>query len=120
MDDAIARALATERVVDITTTGRRSGRPSRIEMWFHQVEGDVYITGRPLPRDWYANMLAEPRFTFHLKQSVVADLEAIAHPMPPGHPDRARVIGIVHDRVRSSVSLSEWLESSPLVRVEFV
>lgn len=118
MDDRIRHALETERVIDITTIGRRSGRPSRIEMWFHNVEGDIYITGRPLPRDWYANLLENPRLTFHLKQSVHADLAATATPMPEG-PERERIIGIVHERVQSSVPLQEWLDSSPLVHVEF-
>lgn len=119
MNEAIRTALATERVIDITTTGRRSGRPTRIEMWFHQVDGETYITGSPGRRDWYANLVAEPRFVFHLKQSVAADLVAIAHPMPDG-PERERIIRIVHERVRSSSTLADWLSSSPLVRVEFV
>ena len=118
MDEAVLHALATERTIDITTTGRRSGAPSRIEMWFHQVDGEIYLTGRPQPRDWYANLLADPGFTFHLKQSIAIDLAATAHPVPAGF-ERARVIGVVHDRVQSVVSLDEWLASSPLVRVDF-
>ena len=81
MDTAIANALAlgaestmNDLTVDITTIGTRSGEPRRIEIWFHNVDGTVYLTGLPGPRAWYANLLANPRFTFHLKHGVHADL----------------------------------------------
>ncbi|KJL45064.1 hypothetical protein RS82_00413 [Microbacterium trichothecenolyticum] len=81
MDAAITDALALteastleQRTVDITTRGARSGRPHRIEIWFHSIDGDVYITGTPGARSWYANLLRNPGFTFHLKHDVQVDL----------------------------------------------
>ncbi|MGH2983824.1 MAG: hypothetical protein ACRDK5_06185 [Solirubrobacterales bacterium] len=35
MDEAIERALENDRTIDITTLGRRSGEPRRIEIWMH-------------------------------------------------------------------------------------
>src|SRR4051812_27381293 len=77
MSDATATALAQDRVIDITTIGRKTGEPRRIEIWFHRLDGRYYITGTPgRPRDWYANLVAQPGFTFHLKESATADLPA--------------------------------------------
>ena len=88
VDDAVARALdvgpdssPAERTIDITTLGRRSGIPRRIEVWFHRVGGRWYITGMPGPRSWYANLRAHPRFIVHLKHGVTADLPATARPV---------------------------------------
>src|SRR4051794_23240769 len=88
MDASIAKALApgpeatmADHTVDITTIGARSGAPRRIEIWFHNVEGTVYLTGLPGPRGWYANLLAHPHFTFHLTHAVRADLPATATPV---------------------------------------
>ena len=67
MNAAIRQALAKDLVIDITTTGRRSGALRRLEIWFHEIEGRWYITGSPGKRDWHANLLATPQFTFHLK-----------------------------------------------------
>ena len=78
MNEEIRQALASDKVIDITTRGRRSGQLRCIEIWFHQLNGRIYITGLPGPRDWYANLLAQPAFTFHLKESVQADLPAQA------------------------------------------
>ena len=87
MRDEVRAALAidasstlADRTIDITTTGRRSGKPRRIEIVFYRMGDDFYLSGIPAPttRDWLANLAANPRFTFHLKNSVVADLPATA------------------------------------------
>jgi deazaflavin-dependent oxidoreductase (nitroreductase family) len=44
---------------DIVTTGRRSGRPHEIEIWFGVMDGAMYlISGNGTTADWYRNMLA--------------------------------------------------------------
>jgi hypothetical protein len=98
VDDVIQEALQTDRTIDITTTGRNSGQSRRIEIWFHNVDGAIYITGTPGTRDWYANLVTDPSFFFHLKESTQADLAARATPITvedsgghygPGERDRS-------------------------------
>ena len=69
-----------DRTIDITTTGRRTGEPRRIEIVFYRLGDDIYLSGIPASkqRDWLANLTAQPQFTFHLKHGVVADLPATA------------------------------------------
>src|SRR5215207_4475058 len=81
MNDQIRQALAKDRVIDMTTIGKSSGQPRRKETWFHNIDGTIYLTGTPGKRDWYANMVANPSFTFHLKESATADLAAQARPV---------------------------------------
>jgi hypothetical protein len=119
MDELIDKALETDRTIDITTTGRNSGHPRRLEMWFHNVEGIVFISGTPGTRDWYANLVAEPSFVFHLKESAQADLAARATPIT-ATAERRPVLAVVTERVNATAPLDEWVERSPLVRVEFV
>ena len=76
--DRVAHALAQGGIIDITTTGRSSGQPRRIEIVFFNVDGRVYITGLPGTRGWLANLKADPRLTFHLKRGPVADLPGTA------------------------------------------
>jgi deazaflavin-dependent oxidoreductase (nitroreductase family) len=80
MNKAVKQALERDRTIDITTRGRTTGQPRRTEIWFHNLDGHLYITGTPGRRDWYANLLANPEFTFHLKQRVQVDLSARATP----------------------------------------
>jgi deazaflavin-dependent oxidoreductase (nitroreductase family) len=52
---------------DIVTTGRRSGQPHEIEIWFGVLDGAMYlISGNGPTADWYLNMLAEPLVTVKL------------------------------------------------------
>jgi deazaflavin-dependent oxidoreductase (nitroreductase family) len=80
MDDRIRRALSRGHLIDITTTGRKSGRPRRIELVFHNFDGRIYLAGMPSRRKraWLANLEANPRFMFHLKGAISADLPASA------------------------------------------
>lgn len=118
MDESIRRALARDRVIDVTTVGRTSGQPRRIELWFHNLDDVVYVTGLPGPRDWHANMLANPQFVFHLKQSATADLPARAVPIADPDERRAILTRILANLGRSA-DLEAWMDGSPLVRVDF-
>ncbi len=118
MDQAIRDALAKDRMIDITTIGRSSNQPRRIEIWFHNVAGRIYITGLPGKRDWYANLQAHPAFTFHLKESLQADLAARA--VPTVDPDvKLAVLSIITQRIGREADLATWIAQSPLVEVLF-
>ena len=80
MDDSIQRALRRGHTIDITTTGRRTGKARRIELVFHNIDGRIVISGSPSrrKRGWIWNLEADPHLTFHLKRSVRADLAATA------------------------------------------
>ncbi len=118
MDEQVRRALTRDRTIDITTIGRASGQPRRIEMAFQNLDGTIYITGTPGKRDWYANVLAHPEFTFHVKQSAAADLPARATPITD--PDMRRtILTLILDKIGRSGDLEAWLAGSPLVSVAF-
>jgi deazaflavin-dependent oxidoreductase (nitroreductase family) len=118
MDERVPLALSNDRTIDITTTGRSSGLPRRIETWFYRVDDQIYLTGSPGRRDWYANLLANPDFTFHLKQSIGADLPAHAAPITDPEERRSIFERILSD-LDGSQDLEAWLEGSPLMTVSF-
>ena len=119
-DPAVAAALANDLVIDITTSGRASGEPRRIEIWYHVVDGRYYITGRPGPRGWYANLLAEPKLTFHLKESTQADLPATARAVTD--PEEKRQVFLNAPKLAEYISeanVQQWVDGSPLIEVVF-
>jgi hypothetical protein len=79
MDERTRQAIARDWLVDITTTGRKSGKQHTVEVLLRQIDGQVYLSNQPgAKRDWAANLLVNPEFTYHLKQSVKAALKAKA------------------------------------------
>ena len=68
------RAAVGPITVDITTIGRHSGEPQRIEIWIVKVGERIVIGGSPRPRDWLANLRADSALTVHLKDDLVVDV----------------------------------------------
>jgi deazaflavin-dependent oxidoreductase (nitroreductase family) len=117
MDETLKHALETDRLIDMTTIGRKSGKPHRIEIAFHNVGGEIYISGLPGKRDWYANLVKNPKFTFHLKQSAHADIPATATPITDEETRRQVLTKVVAKWNRQS-QLDEFMKRSPLVQVQ--
>lgn len=117
MEEEIRQALAQGQVIDITTTGRKSGLPRRIEISFQNVNGRIFILGgTPGPRDWLANLKAAPSFTFHLKGSVQAHLPAKARIITDPNERRA-IFNQVLIQIGSDDDLEAMVAGSPLVEV---
>jgi deazaflavin-dependent oxidoreductase (nitroreductase family) len=136
MRDDVRQALALDgssslqqRTIDITTTGRRTGEPRRIETVFYPLDGEIYLSGLPgpRPRAWLLNLAARPRFLFHLKGEVVADLPATATVITDPAERRRVLTPLVEDFNRRHGpdspyprgELEEWVARSPLARVQF-
>lgn len=133
--DAVQRALrltpaspTRARIVDITTIGCRSGLPRRIEIFFYRVHGRFYLnSGLLRPPSWYANLLSNPDFTFHLKNGVRADLRAHARPVTDPAERRQVFTEVVADlnqpsnpgTIAQPTHLADWLRVSRLVEVTF-
>jgi deazaflavin-dependent oxidoreductase (nitroreductase family) len=117
LDGRISAALARGGTVDITTIGRKSGKPRRLEIVFHNIDGGLYISGTPSPtrRGWLANLEANPRFTFHLKGAVRADLPATAR-IIDGEDERRRILaGVARNWRRTDIE--RMVLQSPLIEV---
>jgi deazaflavin-dependent oxidoreductase (nitroreductase family) len=121
------RSSADARTIDLTTTGARSGRPRRIEIWLYRAGDDLYLTTQPARRDWYANIRADPRIVIHLKHRVRADLPATGV-VVTDRSTRERVLREIVDELRHPDNrggvqgivgaADDWIIGSPLVRVD--
>ena len=119
MNPAIESALLTDTVIDITTVGRKTGQPRRIEIWFHYLDGKVYITDIPGARSWYANMAANSDITFHLKESIQKDIPARVIPIRDVDEKRRIIERMyeVEERMRSG-SIDSRVSRAPLVEIQ--
>ena len=117
--DVVREELADDPTIDITTTGRRSGEPRRVEIWMLDVDGRFFITGTPGPRGWLANLRADPHLTVHLKRHAHTDLDAVATEVTDA-PTRRLVLEHLTARwYRGQVPLDELIETAPMIEVTF-
>jgi deazaflavin-dependent oxidoreductase (nitroreductase family) len=119
MDDAVRRAFGRGHTIDITTTGRRSGQPRRIEIVFHNIDGRIFITGRPnaeRTRAWLLNVEADPRLTVHFNGAIRADVPATARVV--SDPDeRHRIFDWIVANAWRSMDVATMEAYSPLIEV---
>jgi deazaflavin-dependent oxidoreductase (nitroreductase family) len=116
IDQPIRDALARGGVIDITTIGRKTGQPHRIEIVFHDIGGRLYVSGMPgFKRSYMANLAADPHFTFHLKGAVRADLPATARIISDDAERREVLPHIARNWKRDDVET--MIEQSPLFEV---
>jgi deazaflavin-dependent oxidoreductase (nitroreductase family) len=110
-----ARRLAAVRTIDLTTFGRRSGLPRRIEIWWFHVDGRFVITGTPGRRDWLANVIANPKVVVHVDGH---DLEGRASVIEdPGF--RRRVFSQPETRWYSSqAELDRLVAEAPMIEID--
>jgi deazaflavin-dependent oxidoreductase (nitroreductase family) len=107
--------LVAQRTIDLTTYGRQSSLPRRIEIWWFHIEGRFIITGTPGRRDWLANVRANPEVIVH----------AAGHDLPGTavevtDPDfRRRVFGERLTRWYSSqAEMDSLVGSAPMIEVQ--
>ena len=118
MDDSIRKALSRPlTVVDITTTGRKSGQARRLEIVLHNIDGRLYISGQPARRrrSWLANLEGNPSFTLHLKRGARADLPATAREITDLTERRQVLEEVARHWKRSDVDT--MVKYSPLIEV---
>lgn len=117
-DDRVHEALSHPMtVIDLTTTGRSSGKPRRIEIVLHNIGDRLYISGQPRPerRQWLDNIAEHPQITIHLKRGVRADLPATAREITDPKERRRVLEGVARHWRRNDVDV--MVEQSPLIEV---
>ena len=120
LDQSVRDALSIDMVVDITTIGRKTGDPRRIEIWCHLMDGQLYLAASPGPRSWYANLYANPEVTLHLKDDVKADIPVRARPIT-AEAERRDVFTRLSEqsafRQGQGLDVETWVRGSKLVEL---
>lgn len=108
---------AHEPFAYLTTTGRRTGSPHRIEIWFATENGRVYLLAGGRERaDWVRNLRANPRVTVELGGEARIGLARVP---PAGTAADQRARELLIDKYRKGDGLDAWGRAALLVVVEF-
>jgi len=117
MEPSVADALHHSQVIDLTTTGRRTGEARRVEIFLHALDGRLFVSGMPRPekRAWLRNVEADPHVVLHLKRGVRADVPALARAVDDPAERRPLIEAAAARWGRDDVEL--MMEQSPLVEI---
>ena len=120
IDKNIIGWLRHDMVVDITTRGRKTSLARRIEIWAHYLQGRIFLASRPGRRSWYANLIDNPEFTFHIKEIKTIDIPAIANPIfekENRHLALEIIQGGTEFQERKNMVIEDWVSGSCIVEV---
>jgi deazaflavin-dependent oxidoreductase (nitroreductase family) len=108
---------ASEPFLYLTTRGRRSGRPHRIEIWFAADDARLYLlAGGGERADWVRNLQATPRVMVEVGDETHAGLARV---LARGTPEdqRAREL-LLAKYADAEDDLDEWGQTALAVVVE--
>jgi deazaflavin-dependent oxidoreductase (nitroreductase family) len=111
-------ALAAENFCYLTTTGRVTGRPHEIEIWFSLVPETrtlYMLAGGGDRADWVRNLRREPAVTVHFSGE---GLKGEARVVEDGEEDELARRLLVEKYERSPGSLSGWRRRALPVAVD--
>ena len=110
-------SAAEEDFCYLTTTGRVSGRPHRIEIWFGLDGATVYmLSGGGHGADWVRNLPRTPSVTLELSGRAYAATARVV----VDQDEQSRARRLLYDKYRSrySGSLERWRDSALPVAVD--
>jgi len=110
--------LATTEFCYLTTRGRRTGSPHRIEIWFVAYDGTMFLMSDSDRSDWYRNLMADPSVTLEIAG------DARATTAVPVDADDARIGSVRASMVQKyqpgyADDLDRWSRTARLVRIEW-
>jgi deazaflavin-dependent oxidoreductase (nitroreductase family) len=110
--------LATTEFCYLTTRGRRSGSPHRIEIWFVAHDGGAYLLSDSDRADWYRNLVADPSVTLEIAGE---SRRTTAAPVDPDDPSNAiaRPAMLAKYQASDAEDLDRWSRTAWLVRIEW-
>lgn len=101
----------------LTTFGRRTGRPHRIEIWFAAEDGRMYmLAGGREDADWVRNLQANPRVTVELGGETRS---GAARVLAAGSAEDRRARDLLVGKYARSGELDGWGRTALPVAVEF-
>ena len=101
----------------LTTTGRRTGRPHRIEIWFAVENGRLYLMAGGRERaDWVRNLQESAQVTVQIGDETHTGTARI---LVPGTPEGGRARELPVTKYQEGGNLDEWGRTSLPVVVEF-
>jgi deazaflavin-dependent oxidoreductase (nitroreductase family) len=111
-------ALAEAAFCYLTTRGRPSGTPHRIEIWFVAHDDGAYLLSDGTAADWYRNLVRDPNVTLEIADE---RRDTTARPVAATDPSNGvvRPAMVAKYQSGSDDDLVAWSQRAALVRVEW-
>jgi len=110
-------ALADEEYCYLTTTGRVSGRPHEIEIWFGVRDHRIYLLSGSHSSDWVKNLRKDPAVTVRIDGIVFSGTAGL---VADGEEEMAAryILAEKYQEWEEGKKLSEWARTAQVVGIK--
>ena len=109
--------MADDEYCYLTTTGRRTGQPHRIEIWYADAEESLYmLAGGGSTSDWVRNLMADPAVQVELDGRVRPGRARVVDDGTEA--ERARALVFEKYAPRSDDDLTDWRKRALPVAID--
>jgi len=120
MDNKLFTQLKKEEYCYVTTTGRVTGKPHKIEIWFGINDNTVYLlSGNREKSDWVKNMLKNPYVTVRIAKKTFKSTARIV----TDEKEETMVRNMLADKYnerRANGSLGTWARTALPVAMDLI
>lgn len=112
--------LMSEEYCYLTTTGRVSGKPHEIEIWFGMKDNTLYLlSGGGRTSDWVKNLTKNPTVTVRIAQRTFDATGRLVQDAEEESSARTMLANKYNER-ESDGSLSDWAQTALVVGIDLV
>lgn len=116
---ALLTSLSKEEYCYLTTTGRVSGKPHEIEIWFGILDGTLYLlSGGREDSDWVKNLIKTPNVTVRIAKHKFNGRARILNDGKDDTPIR-KLLAAKYQQWKLGGRLSDWARTALPVAIEF-
>jgi deazaflavin-dependent oxidoreductase (nitroreductase family) len=111
--------LADEDMCYLTTTGRKSGRPHEVEIWFGIREGRLYLlSGGGDRADWVKNLKQSPRVKVRINSQTASGTARVVRPNTKEDAAARELLDGKYMGWRAGKKLSSWARNALPVAID--
>jgi deazaflavin-dependent oxidoreductase (nitroreductase family) len=116
--ETLLSSLASEDFCYVTTTGRVTGRPHEIEIWFGVQGSNLYLlSGGGEGADWVKNMRAQPAVTVRIgEHTFIGSARVVSDPQEDAL--AGRLLATEYQGWREGRKMTEWARTALPVAID--
>lgn len=117
--NSLLSGLAGEEYCYLTTTGRVTGRPHEIEIWFGLQRATLYLMAGNGKSDWVRNLIKNPSVTVRIAKHTLAGTAHLVNDEQEQTMAR-NMLGDKYNEREADGSLSEWAQTAVVVGIDLL
>lgn len=114
---ALLSQISTEEYCYLTTTGRVSGRPHEIEIWFGASDGTLYLLSGNENSDWVKNLRKNPSVSVRIAEHTFAGTARIVKDREEDTGARY-LVAEKYQEWEQGKTLSQWAQTALPVAID--